>query len=40
VTRPTPFTATGVSSAGLGVLGAYVLGTLVLAAWLIQRRDV
>ncbi len=26
--------------AGLAVLGAYALGTLVLAAWLIQRRDV
>ncbi len=25
--------------AGLAVLGAYALGTLVLAAWLIQRRD-
>jgi len=26
--------------AGLAVLGAYALGALVLAAWLIQRRDV
>ena len=25
--------------AGLAVLGAYALGALVLAAWLIQRRD-
>jgi ABC-2 type transport system permease protein len=25
--------------AGLGVLGAYALGALAVAAWLIQRRD-